>query len=150
MKFADNVVALFLCRALSSSFFKSLYILRDSNVSVVRERNFLHMPKGVHCSCRNESDCLYELDQSFVLLPVVSTFTIDFDQFELQRSLIRINFLPRSSELQVLGIWRRSSKLLVFRIFGTWSSESSSPQKLETFIRTSCFRIFNLLSGQTI
>src|ERR1044072_3924412 len=70
-------------------------------------------------------------------LPVLCTFTIDFDQFELQRSLIRINLLPRSSELQVLGIWRRSSELLVFRIFGTCSSESSSPQKLEMFIRTS-------------
>src|ERR1044072_6100497 len=44
---------------------------------------------------------------------------------------------PGLQNLQVLRSWRRSSELQVFRIFGTWSSESSSPQKLETFIRTS-------------
>src|ERR1044072_2765836 len=130
-----------LCKILSSSFFKSLFIVRDSYVSFVRERDLLRAAKSVHCflagmkvtACTNLFSPMY-------CLPVFCTFTIDFDQFELQRRLIRINFLPRSSELQVLGIWRRSSELLVFRVFGTWCSESSSLQKLETFIRTSCLQ----------
>src|ERR1044072_2420012 len=91
MKFADNVVVLFLCRALVYlffSFFKSLYILRDSNVSVERGREtFFIRQKACTAACRNESDCLYELDQSFVLLPVFSTFTIDFEKFEFQMKL---------------------------------------------------------------
>ena len=58
--------------------------------------------------------------------------------------------MPRFSELQVLGIWRRSSELLVFRVFGTWSSESSSLQKLETFIRTSCLQNLQHLIRNTI
>src|ERR1044072_2803749 len=45
------------------------------------------------------------------------TFFLTSDPFELLRSLIRTNeSLPRSSELQARGIWRRSTELLVFRI----------------------------------
>src|ERR1044072_1240587 len=60
-------VLLFQISAYIFIFLQVSYIVRDSNVSVMSERNFLHTPKGVHCSCRNESDCLYELAQSNVL-----------------------------------------------------------------------------------
>src|ERR1044072_144981 len=77
-----------LCLFLSSSFFKSLFILRDSNVSVVRERNLLRAATGVHCflaemkvtACTNLFSHMY-------CLPVFCTFTIDFDQFEFQMKL---------------------------------------------------------------
>src|ERR1044072_629607 len=117
-----------LCKILSSSFFKSLFIVRDSKVSVLRERekNLLTTPRCVHCFCRSDSDCLYQLFSPMYYLPVVVLSPLTSNLFELQRSLIRINLLPGSSELQVLGIWRRSSELLVFRVLGTWSSESSS------------------------
>src|ERR1044072_3809882 len=84
-------------------------------------------------ACTNCS-VLCTVCQPFVLSPL----TLINLNFKL--CLIRINFLPRSSELQVLGNWRRSLELLVFRVFGTWSSESSSLQKLEKFIRTSCLQ----------
>src|ERR1044072_9263189 len=90
-------------------------------------------------ACTNLFSHLY-FCQSLVLSPLT------LSNLNFKRNLIRINLLPRSSELQVLGIWRRSSELLVFRIFGTWSSESSSPQKLETFIRTSGLQnLWNLI-----
>src|ERR1044072_7402939 len=147
MKFAYIVVVLFFSflfffRSLSSSFFKSLYSERQQCIRCEREKLSTYSKRRALLCGRDESDFLYDLFSPMYYLPVLCTYTIDFDQFELQRSLIRINLLPRSSELQVLGIWRCSSELLVFRVFGTWSSESSSLQKLEMFIRTSCVRIF--------
>src|ERR1044072_201502 len=148
-----NEIMKLLCRALLCVakslvfiFLQVSFIVRDGEVSVVRERerNLFTTPRFVRCFCRNDSDCLYQLFSPMYFLPVACTITIDFDQFEFQLMLDQNQFLlPRSSELQVLGIWRRSSELLVFRVFGTWSSESSSLQKLETFIRTSVFRIFS-------
>jgi len=76
---------------------------------------------------------------------VLSTLTSN--QFELQRSLIRINILLaeifRTSSPWNLETFIRTS---VFRDAGTWSSESSSLWTLETFIRTSVFRIFSTWS----
>src|ERR1044072_7128776 len=66
----------------------SLYIVRDSNVSVVRERNFLRTSNGVHCflagtkvtACTNLFSHMY-CCQSLVLSPFTS------EQFELQSKL---------------------------------------------------------------
>src|ERR1044072_10045277 len=94
-------------------------------------------------ACTNLFSHLY-FCQSLVLSPLT------LSNLNFKRNLIRINLLPRSSELQVLRIWRRSSELLVFRVFGTWSSKSSSPQKLETFIRTSGLRnLWHLIRNAT-
>src|ERR1044072_5426324 len=101
-----------------------------------RETFFIRQ-KACTAACRNESDCLYELVQSFVLLPVFNTFTIDFEQFEFQLKLDQNQSLAlifRTSGPWNLETFIRTSGL---QSLGTWSSESSSPQKMETFIRTS-------------
>ena len=150
MKFANccSSESCVCCKILSSSFIRSLFILREIQVSVVRERKTSCILQTA-CSafCRDESDCLYELLSPMYCLPVFCTFIIDFDQFEFQLMHDQNQLLlPWSLELQVLGNWRRSSELLVFGVFDTWSLESSSLQKLETFIRTSVFRFFSTWS----
>src|ERR1044072_3121415 len=76
-------------KILSSSFIRSLFIVRDSEVSVVRERekNLFTTPRCVHCFCRNDSHCWYQLFSPMYYLPIACTFTIDFDQFEFQLML---------------------------------------------------------------
>src|ERR1044072_6222836 len=82
-----------------------------------RESETCFLLNGVQCFCRAESDCLVRMLSSMYFLQNTCTFFLTSNQFELQRSLIRINeSLPRSSELQARGIWRRSTELLVFRI----------------------------------
>src|ERR1044072_8183256 len=118
---------LFLCRELcvknsylhlSSSF---LYSERQQGIRCEREKLSTYSKQRALQIGRDESDCLYELFSPMYYFPVLCTFTIDFDQFEFQLMLDQNQLLlPRSSELQVLGIWRRSAELLVFRVFGTW------------------------------
>src|ERR1044072_6163266 len=60
---------------------------------------------------------LYDLLSPMYYSQTLVLSSLTSDQFEVQRSLIRISeSLPRSSELQARGIWRRSTELLVFRI----------------------------------
>src|ERR1044072_8090981 len=124
--------------------------------------------------CRVTVTACTKLFSPMYYLPVIVLSHLTSNQFELQRSMIRINVLFRdlqnfkslesgdvhqnfwSSESWALGLqnlqvfrgWRRSSELL--------SSESSSLeqkhnlQKLGLFIKTSCLRIFDLVSGQTV
>ena len=87
---------------------------------------------------------LYECSVRCTICRSLVLSSLTYNQFELQRSLIRINeHLPWSSELQARGIWRRSSELLSseslalglqsLQVFGRWrrslellSSESSA------------------------
>ena len=72
-------------KILSSSFLQFLFIVRNYEVSIVRERNKLvHYSTACSAFCRDESDCLYQLFSPMYYLPVAFTFTIDFDQFEFQ------------------------------------------------------------------
>src|ERR1044072_1088197 len=178
-KVAESILVVvgFCVAILSSSFLEVSFIVRDYDVAVVRERErvkLVHYSNSAQCFLQGDSDCLYQLFSPMYYLSITCTCTIDFDQFELQRSLIRINFLLPdlqnfkslesgdvhqnflSSETWALGLqnlqvfrrWRRSSELL--------SSESSTLeqkhnlQKLGLFIRTFCLRVFNLVSGQII
>src|ERR1044072_4796317 len=91
----------------SSSFLLVLLIVRDNDVAVVRERESetCFLLNGVQCFCRAESDCLVRMLSPLYYLQNTCTFFLTSNQFELQRSLIRINeHLPRSSELQARGI----------------------------------------------
>ena len=121
----------FSCVLLSSSCSVS-FILRDKVLSVVRESKTCSLLNGVQCFLQSWkwpfcTNCSVRctMCRSHVLSSLTS------NQFELQRSLIRINI----------------SFALIFR--------TSSPWNLETFIRTSClqnlghlvFRIFMSLDA---
>src|ERR1044072_4758025 len=127
--------------------FEIPFIVRIGNVSVVRERVKLVCYSTAHSAfCRVESDLLYECSVRCTIRRAHVLSTLTSNQFELQRSLIRINFLlaeifrtssPWNLEtfirtsglqnslalglqkLQVFGCWRRSSELPVFKIFST-------------------------------
>ena len=130
------------------------FIVRDNEVSVVRER------ESKTCSQLQQRTVLFARWQ-WLLVPTFQSDVLFSSHLYFHHwLLINLNFseawsestnlLPWSSELQVLGIWRRSSELLVFRVFGTWSSESSSPQKLETFIRTLGLQKVRVVPGRKL
>src|ERR1044072_4613122 len=118
-------------------FLQVSYIVRDSNASVVRKRNFLHTPKGVTALAGMKVTACTNLLSPMYCLPVFCTFTIDFEQFEFHLKLDQNQSLAMI--FRTSGPWNLETFIITsgLQSLGTWSSESSSSQKLETFIRTS-------------
>ena len=162
----------------SLSFLWVPLIVRDNDVAVVRERVklvFYSTAYSAFCSAFAEPKvtALYECSVRCTICRSLVLSSLTSNQFELQRSLIRINeHLPWSSELQARGIWRRSSELLVFRIlwhlvFRIFKSSDAGDvhqnfclqnlqhlirtiffRSWDLFIRTSCLRVFRMTSWQ--
>src|ERR1044072_481609 len=113
-----------MCKSLSSSFFKSPFKERDNEVTVgEREIDLFTTQRRTVVFVEPKVTSLYECSIRCTICRSLVLFFLTSNQFELQRSLIRINILLaeifRTSSPWNLEKFTRPS---VFSDAGTWPS----------------------------